>query len=33
MFWDAEIGDQLLMLKGGSYGYRVAFSPDGRWLT
>jgi WD40 repeat protein len=31
--WDAESGLELLTIPGGSYGHRVAISPDGCWLA
>jgi hypothetical protein len=33
MVWDAQTGQELLTLKGGSLDHGVAFSPDGHWLA
>ena len=30
--WDAQNGQELLTLSGGSYTQRVVFSPNGHWL-
>lgn len=31
--WDTETGQELLTLSGGSFQHRVAFGPDGNWLS
>jgi hypothetical protein len=33
MVWDAQTGQELLTLKGGSFDHGVAFSPNGHWLA
>ena len=32
-WWDAQTGQELLTLKGGSYCRTVVFSPNGYWLA